>query len=149
MLKNLLIALLTSASGLQPQRAETLRSVAALPAHIAGAFEEIGACHLSPEQDYIIFDRRAHAVSRVARNGAGSIQGIVQIGVEPGRILSPIAFDSFTDGTFIVADAPGGVERIQLFLSSGSRVGGFTLPRRSAPRVTLGNFIVVNGVGSV
>jgi hypothetical protein len=148
MLKNLLLLVVASAAGMQTQRAETLRSVTALPAHVAGAFQEIAACHLTPEGDYIVFDRRSHAVSRVSRNG-GQVQEVVQIGVEPGRILLPISFDSAPDGTFVVADAPGGVERIQLFLNSGSRTGGFSLPRRSAPRVTLGNSIVLNGVGSV
>ena len=133
---------------MQAPRAETVRSVTALPAHVAGAFEEIAACHLTPEGDYMVFDRRSHAVSRVARDG-GAIKEVVQIGIEPGRILLPIAFDSAPDGTFAVSDAPGGVERIQLFLNSGSRIGGFSLPRRSAPRVTLGNSIVLSGVGSV
>jgi hypothetical protein len=145
MLKYLVAVTLAAAAGLQVSKGETVRSVSALPAHVAGAFEEIAACHLTPERDYIVFDRRSHAVSRVAGD---TIHEVVEIGVEPGRILLPIAFDSAPDGTFVVADAPGGVERIQIFLGSGSRMGGFSLPRRAAPRVTLGN-MVLNGVGSV
>jgi hypothetical protein len=148
MLKQLIPALAVVALTLQGQRAETLRSIAALPAHVAGGFEEIAACHLTPEGDYIIFDRRSHAVSRVSRDSS-TVKQVVQIGVEPGRILLPIAFDSAPDGTFVVADSPGGVDRIQLFLDSGSRIGGFSLPRRSAPRVTLGNSVYLNAVGSV
>jgi hypothetical protein len=149
MLKSL-FAVLATIGGLsfQSRPVETLRSVAALPAHVAGRFEEIAACHITPEGDYIVFDRRSHAVSRISADGA-ALSEVVQIGVEPGRILLPIAFDSAPDGTFVVADAPGGVERIQLFLDSGSRIGGFSLPGRSAPRVTLGNSIVLNGVGSL
>ena len=40
----------------------TLRSVASLPAHIAGAFEDFAACHVTPESDYLVFDRRARFV---------------------------------------------------------------------------------------
>ena len=127
---------------------ETLRSIASLPAHIAGRFEDQAACHVTPEGDYLVFDRRAHSVYRVARDGAGGATKIVQIGVEPGKILRPIAFASASDGTFIVADAPGGQERVQIFLYLGAQVGGFTLPGRSTPRVTLGD-VVLSGVGSI
>jgi len=125
---------------------ETLRSVAALPAHVAGTFDDISACHLSPEGDYLVFDRRAHAVSLVPRGGAP--RKIIQIGVEPGRILRPVAFDSAPDGTFTIADAPYAVERVQIFFYAGGTVGGFTLAGRSTPRVALGDF-VLSGVGSL
>jgi len=148
MLKHLMPVVAVVALGLQGQRAEALRSIAALPAHAAGSFEEITACHISPEGDYIIFDRRSHAVSRVSRDGS-AIRQVVQIGIEPGRILLPIAFDSAANGTFVVADTPGGIDRIQMFLDSGSRIGGFSLPRRSTPRVALGNSNYLNVVDSV
>lgn len=130
--------------GAQP---ETLRSTAALPAHIAGAFKDIAACHLSPEGDYLIFDRRAHAVFRVARN-ADAAKKIIEIGVEPGQILRPLAFDSAADGTFVIADAPGGVERIQIFFYLGGTISGFTLPGRNIPRVASGEF-VLSSIGSL
>lgn len=125
---------------------ETLKSIAALPAHVAGQFEDISACHLSPDGDYLIFDRRAHAVFSVPR--AGAPRKIIEIGVEPGRVLRPLAFDSAPNGTFVIADAPTGVERIQVFFYMGSTIGGFTLPGRSMPHVALGNF-VLSGIGSV
>ena len=125
---------------------ETLRSVAALPAHVAGTFRDVGACHLSPEGDYLVFDRRSHAVSLVPRNG--SAREIIAIGVEPGRILRPLAFDSAPDGTFVIADAPFGRERVQIFFYGGGTVGGFTLSGRSTPRVAFGDF-VLSGVGSL
>ena len=54
---------------------ETLRAVAALPAHIAGGFD-ISACQQSTTGDYFIFDRRAHAaqvVRQLARGLVGEI----------------------------------------------------------------------------
>lgn len=139
---------LTSAFSSQPSavQASELRSVAALPAHIAGAFEDIAACHLTPEGDYLVFDRRAHAVFNAPP--AGEPRRIIGIGVEPGRLLRPLAFDSARDGTFVIADAPTGVERIQLFFYMGGTIGGFTLPGRSIPRVALGGF-VLSGIGSL
>lgn len=125
---------------------DTLRSVAALPAHVAGTFDDIAACHLSPEGAYLVFDRRAHAVYSVAADAAP--RTIVQIGVEAGRVLRPLAFDSAADGTFVIADAPTGVERIQVFFYMGGTVGGFTLPGRTVPRVALGDF-VLSGIGSL
>ena len=125
---------------------DVLRSVGALPAHIAGTFAEIAACHLSPDGDYLVFDRRAHAVSLVPRSGPA--RQIVQIGVEPGRILRPVAFDSAPDGRFVIADAPFSTQRVQVFFYAGGTAGGFTMPGRSTPRVALGD-IVLSGVGTV
>ena len=126
----------------------TLRPVSALPAHLAGSFEDFAACHVTPEGDYLVFDRRAHSVYRVARDGGSAPQKILQIGVKKGEILQPIAFASAADGTFVVADSPGGQDRIQIFLYLGAQVGGFLLPVRSIPRIVLGN-VVLSGVGSV
>jgi hypothetical protein len=132
--------------GPPPLPVETVRSIAALPAHIAGAFRDVAACHLTPDGDYLVFDRAAHSVWLVTRQGTA--REIVQIGVEPGRLLRPLAFDSAPDGTFVVADAPYRAERVQAFFYAGGTVGGFTLPGRSTPRVALGNF-VLSGVGSL
>ena len=137
--------LLHSASGIQHS---TLRSSGALPAHIAGSFEGFAACHVTPEGDYLVFDRRAHSVYRVARDGGSAPQKILQIGVKKGEILQPIAFASAADGTFVVADSPGGQDRIQIFLYLGAQVGGFLLPARSIPRIVLGD-VVLSGVGSL
>ena len=146
---NVLFLFITSALSLQTSELRiALRAVGALPAHIAGSFQELAACHVTPDGDYLVFDRRGHAVYRVPRNGEGGARKILQIGVEPGRILSPIAFGSAADGTYVVADAPGGQERIQIFSYHGASLGGFHLPVRSVPRVTLGD-LVLSGVGSV
>jgi hypothetical protein len=141
--------LLTSAFSIQPsalRSTEVLRSTAALPAHIAASFQDIAACHLSPENDYLVFDRRAHSVFRASRTEAP--RKIIEIGVEAGRLLRPLAFDSHRDGTFVIADAPTGVERIQVFFYLGGTTAGFTLPGHSVPRVALGDF-VLSGIGSL
>ncbi len=126
---------------------EERRSIGGLRPHVAGAFDEIAACHLTPSGDYLVFDRRAHAVSTVAV-GADVPKKIVQIGHETGRILRPTAFDSAPNGTFVVADSPGNQHRIQFFSDTGSDQGGFTLPGRHAPQITLGD-LVLSGIGSL
>jgi hypothetical protein len=133
-------------SALPPRPPEVLRAVRSMPAHIAGTFNDLAACHLTPDGDFLVFDRRAHSVYRVPPNSAP--KQIVQIGVEPGRILLPLAFDSAPDGSFVIADAPTGIERIQIFYYLGGTVGGFTLPGRSVPRVALGD-LVLSGLGSL
>jgi hypothetical protein len=140
----LLAAPLLWAGGLDVQE---LRAIGGLPPHLAGAFEEITACHLTAEGQYLVFDRREHAVYSVAPDAAAPTK-IVQIGGEAGRVLRPIAFDSAPDRTFVVADAPGGRQRIQFFLNSGSSIGGFTLPGGDVPQITLGD-LVVSGVASL
>src|SRR5689334_10773567 len=101
---------------------EERRASGSLAAHIAAAFDDIAACHLSPSGEYLIFDRRAHAVYTVAR-GSDTPKRIVQIGSETGRIIRPTAFDSADDGSFVVADAPGDRQRVQFFSASGTTIG--------------------------
>jgi hypothetical protein len=140
--------LLVTATGLTPPfEVETLKPVMAVPAHIAGAFQEISACQQSAQGDYFIFDRRAHSVYTVSSDFS-SARKLIEIGVEPGRILSPTAFDLVADGSFVVADAPRGAPRVQIFVASGSTLGGFLLQGRAVPRITLGN-LVLNGIGSI
>lgn len=122
-------------------------SIGGLPAHVAGAFEEIAACHVSPAGDFLVFDRRAHSVYGVARS-ADRPAKIVQIGAESGRILRPTAFDSAPDGTFVVADTPGAQQRIQFFRSGGSELGGFMIPAGRVPQITLGD-LPLSGIGSL
>jgi hypothetical protein len=126
---------------------EERRASGSLAAHIAASFDELAACHLSASGDYLIFDRRAHAVYTVAR-GSDSPKRIVQIGSESGRILRPTAFDSASDGSFVVADAPGDRQRVQFFNAAGTTLGGFTMPGRGVPQITLGD-LVLSGLGTL
>jgi hypothetical protein len=148
------LALVLSASAIVPlvsgqtsASLETLRATGGLPAHIAGAFEEPIGFQQAPSGEYFVFDRRSHTVFSVAPK-ADAPKRIIRIGAEPGHLLRPTAFDFAADGTFVVADAPGLQERIQIFFSTGASLGGFRLPGRTAPRITIGN-LVLNGVGSI
>jgi hypothetical protein len=126
---------------------EERASVGGLPAHAAGVFEEIAACHLSPTGTYLVFDRRAHAVYTFA-SGDDAPKKIVQIGSEAGRIIRPTGFDSAPDGTFVVADAPGDQRRLQFFTQSGASLGGFTMFGRPVPLITLGD-VTLSGLKSL
>ncbi|MCA1563844.1 MAG: hypothetical protein LC804_27560 [Acidobacteria bacterium] len=128
-------------------RIQVLPSVGGIPAHLAGAFDEPLSFQQSKSGDYFVFDRRAHSVF-VIDAAATASRKILQIGFEEGKLLQPTAFELAADGSFVVADAPNGRERVQFFLESGARVGGFMLPGRTTARVTLGS-LVLNGVGSL
>jgi hypothetical protein len=52
----------TPASAARVAEIETLTAVGALPAHIAGAFQQLTSCQQTAGGDYFIFDRRSHAV---------------------------------------------------------------------------------------
>ena len=60
----------------------------------------------------------AHTVYGLDEQQSSSWE-IVQIGAESGRIIDPTAFAVAADGTFVVADAPNGRERIQIFTAPG------------------------------
>lgn len=132
---------------LSARRPDVLRSVDAVPASLAGRFREPAGFEQSASGQYFVFDRRAHTVYGLDAAHASAWE-IVQIGAEPGRIIDPTAFSVAADGTFVVADAPNGRERIQIFTAAGFRLGGFRLPGRAEARVTLGSF-VLNGIGSL
>jgi hypothetical protein len=146
-----LLAILIAGTGLLAHGAgipvEQLRSIGGLPAHLAGAFDDITACHLTRDGNFVLFDRRAQAVF-AAEPGASKPRKIVQLGGEPGRVLRPLAFDSAPDGTFVIADSPAGLARIQFFVYSGGGLGGFLLPGRETLQITLGN-TVVSGIASL
>jgi hypothetical protein len=125
----------------------TLESIDALPAHIAGSFEEALAYQRLPDGTTYVFDRRRHTVYRVD-SARSTVKSIVSVGFEEGRILMPSAFDAAPDGTFVVADAPKRKERVQMFNPDGVRVAGFELAGGAAPRIVIGS-LVMNGIGSI
>lgn len=118
-----------------------------LPPDLVGVYREPAAFQQLASGQYLIFDRRAHAVFGVDA-AMTTTWKLVDIGQEPGRLLDPTAFDSDRTGSFVVADAPGRVERVQVFAPGGRRLGGFSLPGRAVPRVTIGS-VVLSGVGSL
>lgn len=126
---------------------ETLKPVAALPAHIAGRFGNAAICEQNALGEYFIFDRRSHTVFQVPAS-RDSVSPLITIGAERGRILRPTAFDLADDGTFVVADAPGNRGRVQVFFSTGASLGGFELGVREAPLIVLDGF-VLSGIGSL
>jgi hypothetical protein len=130
-----------------PGAVETLKSVNALAPHVAGLFREPIGCKQTANGDYYVFDRRGHTVFSVDPKG-DTAQKLVQIGAEDGRLIQPSAFDVAVNGSFAVADAPNGRERVQLFDAAGIRTGGFLLPGRGVSRVVLGS-LSLNGVGTL
>ena len=130
-----------------PGRVETLRAVAALPVEIVGEFREPLGYQRAPGGDQFVFDRRGHSVYGVDAAGTSS-RKLVAIGGEDGRVIEPTAFDLAADGTFVIADAPNGRERLQFFDSQGRRQSGFALPGRATPRVTLGS-LSLSGIGTL
>lgn len=130
-----------------PGRVEVLRSVNTLAPDVVGLFREPIGFKQTASGEYYVFDRRGHAVYSVEENGRAS-RKLVQIGAEDGRVIEPSAFDVAINGSFAVADAPNGRERVQLFDAAGIRTGGFLLPGRGAARVVLGS-LSLNGVGTL
>ena len=119
----------------------------ALPPHVVGLFRDPIGFKQTANSDYYVFDRRGHTVYSVDEAGKAA-RKLVQIGAEEGRLIEPSAFDVAINGSFVVADAPNGRERIQFFDAAGVRTGGFLLAGRGASRVVLGP-LSLNGVGTL
>lgn len=128
-------------------RVEVLRSTSAIPAFIAGEFEEPSGFALRPDGSALVFDRRRHRVYAIDE-GRTAARPLVEIGYETGRVLRPTAFDVAPNGDFIVADAPGGGPRVSVFQASGAVLNTFTIPASATPRITLGN-LVLDGIAGV
>ena len=128
-------------------RVEVLRSVSGIPPQIVGEFEEPVAFQQAASGQYFVFDRRGHTVYGIDEKRTAAWK-LIQIGQETGRVIEPGAFDLAPNGTFALADAPRGMERVQIFGPGGNVIGGFTLPGRADARVTIGG-LVLNGVGAL
>ena len=114
---------------------------------MVGLFREPIGFKRTANGEYYVFDRRGHTVYAVGGDGA-SASRLVQIGAEEGRLIEPTAFDVAFNGTFAVADAPNGRERVQIFDAGGVRTGGFLLPGRGVSRVVLGT-LALSGVATL
>ena len=130
-----------------PGRVEVLKAVNSLAPHVVGLFREPIGFKQTANGEYYVFDRRAHTVYAVNQAGTTATK-LVQIGAEDGRLIEPSAFDVAFNGSFAVADAPNGRERVQIFDAGGVRTGGFLLPGRGASRVVLGT-LALSGVATL
>jgi hypothetical protein len=128
---------------------EVLRAVGGLPAHLVGMFEDAVGFAQTAAGQYVVLDRRAHTVYAVdeARTSA---RKILQVGFEEGRVLRPAVLALSRDDIFAVADAPGGLERVQYFAMDGSFIGGFYLSTQKTLSAWLvADRLVLSGVGSM
>lgn len=139
-----MLLITASVAAIAPER---VHSISAVPPHIAGRFKDPWAFQQSAFGQYFVFDRRDHSVHGLDEQQSSSWP-IVRIGSEAGRIIRPTAFSLAPDGTFVVADAPGTVDRIQVFSPVGFPIAAFTLPIRTRPRITF-DHLVLNGIGSL
>jgi len=127
---------------------ETIRSIGGLPPHITALFEEPLAFQQTRGGPYYVFDRRGHSVYAVDA-GRKSAFKLVEIGPELGRILQPRGFDTSATGSFVVGDAPRGVDRIQIFGAGGLRTGAFFLPARERAAGIEFGASVMRGIGAI
>lgn len=145
------VVLALTALGTRPDAAltvEVLRSAGGLPPHIVGRFEEPIGFQQTPGGPYYVFDRRGHSVYAVDAD-KNVVLKLVEIGPELGRIIQPRGFDTSAAGSFVVADAPRGVERVQIFGAGGLRVGGFNLPARQRTATIEIGPVVLSGIASI
>jgi hypothetical protein len=127
---------------------EVIRSIGGLPPHIVGLFEEPLGFQQIPGGPYYVFDRRGHTVYSIDPGRTSAVK-LIEIGQELGRIIQPRGFDTSATGSFVVADSPREVDRVQIFGADGMRTGGFTLPSRQTSAELTFESIIINGVASI
>jgi hypothetical protein len=126
---------------------DVLVPVDAIPAHLAGRFREPRGFAQAAAGHFLVFDRRAHAVFGIDE-ATTSAYTIVEIGAEPGRIIGPTAFGIAPDGSFVVADAPRGQGRVQVFSPAGQLRSAFLLPGAAKSRLLIDGF-AASGVAAL
>ncbi|MEW6322406.1 MAG: hypothetical protein AB1635_15100 [Acidobacteriota bacterium] len=141
------LGLAPAAQAPSPGRIDVLKAIGGLSPDAVGQFREPIGFEQHPNGLYVVFDRRGHAVFTVDPATQSTFK-LIEIGGEQGRIIEPGAFDVARDGTIVVADAPGGRERIQQFDILGRWTSGFRLPGRAAPRITVEG-LALSGVGTM
>ena len=137
--------------GMRTEAAEVvdvLRSIGGLPPHIVGLFEEPLGYQQTPDGLYYVFDRRGHSVYMIDADKKAA-QKVVEIGQELGRIIQPRGFDTSSDGSFVVADSPRNVDRVQMFGAGGTRLRRFTLPARQRTAEITSDSVVMSGIASI
>jgi hypothetical protein len=126
---------------------EVLQSSGALPPHISGRFEDPIGYAQATTGEYVVLDRRAHTMYVIDAKRTAA-RKVLEIGFKKGEVASPGAMTISRDDIVAVADAPGGLERIQYFDLNGLLLGGFYLQTRVRERIVVGP-LVLNGVGSM
>jgi hypothetical protein len=132
----MVLALAATIAAIAP---EVLVAIDAIPAHLAGRFRESRGFSQTAAGHFLIFDRRAHTVFGID-DAMSAAYPIVEIGAEPGRILGPTAFGAAADGSFVVADAPRGQGRVQVFSPIGQLRQHFLLPGPARTRLMIDGF---------
>lgn len=122
-------------------------SVDAIPAHLVGRFREARGFAQAAAGHYLVFDRRAHTVFGIDE-ATTSVYTIVEIGAEPGRIIGPTAFGAAPDGSFVVADTPRGMGRVQHFSAVGQLLHAFLLPGPARAALAIDGF-AASGVAAL
>ena len=127
---------------------EVVRSIGGLPPHIVALFEEPLGFQQTPGGPYYVFDRRGHTVYSIDADRKSALK-LIEIGPELGRIIQPRGFDTSVTRSFVVADAPRGVDRVQIFGAGGIRTGGFVLPVRRTTAELMLDSMVINGIATI
>jgi hypothetical protein len=124
------------------QRVEhVLHPVFALPAHVVNRFDQPAAFVVTSAGDYLVLDRRAHAVFRTDAAGS-AVTPVIGIGQEPGRLLRPTAIALSDDDILAVLDAPGSYQRLQYFTPAGTLIGLFYLTILGTPGLVVDDQVV-------
>lgn len=124
---------------------EVLQSVGALPPHISGRFEDPIGFAQAKSGEYVVLDRRSHTLYAIDAKRT-TARKMIEVGLKQGQLLGPGQMTISRDNIVMVADAPGGFERIQYFDLSGLWLGGFQLQTKARTIVATGGTL---GFGSV
>jgi len=130
-----------AADGSTDQRVDVLRPVSAVPAHVVARFDVRALFAQTSDGTIVVLDRRNHGLFTSDPVGR-AVRRIVETGWEAGHLLDAEALAVGGHDIIGVLDTPQGFDRIQYFSITGMRIGGFYLPLRATPRLSLEGTVV-------
>lgn len=126
---------------------ETLRSTGKLPARLIENIENPRAYVETSRGVALVLDAGAQAIYAIdaART---TTRRIVQVGTEPGHLMSPSGFSLGPNDVFAVTDQPGAYARVQHFGDDGRLISLFWQASRPGLRLALGH-MTMGGPGAM
>jgi hypothetical protein len=130
-----------------PLPVEILRATGSLPARLVENIESPRAFVETSTGVALVLDSGAQAIYAINAARSAS-RRVVQVGTEPGHLMSPSGFSLGPNDVLAVTDQPGAYARVQYFSADGRLISLFWRTPQPGVRMTLGR-LTLGGPGAM